>query len=272
MRKALTALIAVVLIPGCASEQIALTYSFPPLQLARYLWTIDGVVESDSPAEVTTRRLTATVGVEEVVLRPSHRNKRPRLEVTIRPERIVEDGIEATEDITITLEIEVDSSGRVTRLVRSSNLPPGPLQRLELDRIFLESRPVLPPTPVGIGDSWSAPQRAGAENTSVYLIGQGRLVSFQVEDRARVANIEIARSGDVTTKQTIGRTTVSAQGTTSSLTHARIDIDRGIASLLTSVSSSEFGLTLGGEDRAGTVKVEITSSMELISVRRRGPD
>lgn len=193
---------------------------------------------------------------------------RPRLVVSLRPLRIVADGLTSRPDLTIRIDMEVDRSGRVTRLFRTSNLPPGPLVTLDLDRIFLESRPILPPTPVAIGDRWPSPQRGRAENSSIDLKGSGKLLGFLVEDRTRMALIEIDRSGTVSTNQAVGRATASVSGNTSTHTRATVDLDRGILNSSSSTSTSIFELSLGGENRAGEIRVEITSTLDLISVER----
>jgi hypothetical protein len=193
---------------------------------------------------------------------------RPRLVVSLRPLRIIEDGLTSKPDLAIRIDMEVDQSGRVTRLFRTSNLPPGPLVTLDLDRIFLESRPILPPTPVGIGDRWASPQRGRAENSFIDLKGSGKLLGFLVEDRTRLAIIEIDRSGTVSTNQAVGRATASVSGNTSTHTRAHVDLDRGILNSSSSTSTSIFELSLGGENPAGEIRVEITSTLDLISVER----
>lgn len=260
-------LLAMFALPACAPSEVALSYRFPPLQTTHYLWTIDGVVRINSPAEVTTRRITAVVEVDEIALGPTSEG-RPRLMVSLRPVRIVEDEVASTPDLTVRIEIEVDGSGRVTRLFRTSNLPPGPLATLELDRIFMESRPILPPTPVGIGDRWQSPQRSRAENSSIHLNGFGKLLGFLVEDRARLALIEIKRSGEVRANQPVGRATASAAGRTTTHTRATIDIGRGLLNSSSSTSTSRFDLKLGGDNRAGEITMDITSTLELTSMRR----
>ena len=205
--------------------------------------------------------------MDEIAMGPTE-DGRPRLVVTLRPLRIVEDGLPSTPDLAIRIDMEVDQSGRVTRLFRTSNLPPGPLITLDLDRIFLESRPILPPTPVGIGDRWPSPQRGRAENSSINLKGSGKLLGFLLEDRTRLALIEIDRSGTVNTKQAVGRATASVSGKTNTHTRASVDLDRGILNESSSTSTSVFDLSLGGENRAGEIRVELTSTLDLVSVQR----
>src|SRR5207237_286155 len=87
------------------------------------------------------------------------------------------------------------SGAGVGRVGGASNLPPGALGALEIDRLLSESRPPLPARAVPLHGRWAAALSSSGPGTGIDLKGSGTLDGFSLQDGRRLADITILRRG-----------------------------------------------------------------------------
>lgn len=202
--------------------------------------------------------------LEETVAGREGRESLVRL--TLRPVEIFEDGVRASGGPDVRLSVRVTPDGRVSEVV-AEGLPPAALAAIELDRLMAELKASLPAAPTGIGDSWRADFQVETDRSTVALEGRGRLERFGLEGGRRLAHVTIRRLGSVTARQQVGRAQVTLPGELTLAGEADIDLDRGIAYRSRSHSVSVFDLSAAGGGLAGTIRIDVRSSAELVEDR-----
>lgn len=247
---------------GCSGGAVSLKYRFPAGRVTRYVWTIEATTTADLAGRRTTRRVRMVVAAGEAV-----RERLPgggaRLLVTLTPREVSEDGIARGETRSLAVEMDVAPTGRVVGVRGATDLPPGALAALEVDRLLLEARPYLARNAVRIGDRWASPLVGEARTSALRLEGEGRLTGFALEGRRRLARVLTQRTGTIATSQAIGRVRTALRGTTTVATEMALDLDEGLLVSAVTHSTSHFDLSLAGGEPAGKLHVRLLTRVRL---------
>lgn len=253
---------ALALLAACAELPVAIEYRFPAGRRLEYRWTVEATTTTDLPRG-TAHRLRLVLAVTETVV-GSLEGGGAHLRIVLAPIELVEDGIEGRPGGPVAVELEVARDGRVVKVLRAADLPPDLVAALELDRLLSESRPPAPPRPVKLDDRWPAPLKLQGDVTVIDLNGRGRLAGFGLEAGRRLARLEIDRMGRLRTEQQVGRSDVALEGLSVIRTAAAVDLDRGILVESVSTAESTFDVSPGETSRTGTLKVVLTTRVELL--------
>lgn len=245
---------------SCSNGKIPLTYSFDP-EGTRYLWRIDSTTTINSATDQSSTRLQMEVEVLEELQQDGEGGR--LLAITLTPKRVVQDEQTIPLPDPTTIRYRLGEEGQIDEPL-DPGLSASAASALELGSILARSRIPLPDDPVAIGGTWDAPLLLEGQTGSFDLEGAGRLTGFALEDRRRLAEIEITRAGEVTGFEQLAGVLVQLRGQSTSSTSSRLDIDRGV--LLSSVSefSTNFDMSrLESGQLAGTLSVRLTSDLEL---------
>lgn len=199
--------------------------------------------------------------VEEVVLEASE-DRSVTVRTTITIDELIVDRLKTSISSPFYSILTVSRHGRVISFDGGGSLSDA--QGVDLGRLIAEYRPQLPSTPVELGDNWSAPLRTQAGNTKLELSGFGRLKSFELKGRRRLARIESKRSGTLTTAQLVGRSEIKLSGTSTVDSESKIDLDESMLYQTTSTSRSNFSMRLVGGGDLGELQIRIRSVLTLI--------
>ncbi|MEX2588460.1 MAG: hypothetical protein WD602_10785 [Actinomycetota bacterium] len=256
------ALVMVLTATSCSDGKIPLTYSFDEPEGTHYLWKVDSATTINSSTDQSSTRLEMEIEVHERILEESGHDD-PVLAITLTPEHLRQDGQELALPEPVTVRYLLNPEGHIVELV-DTDVSASAASALELGGLLARSRIPLPESPVGIGGTWDAPLVLEGQTGSFDMEGQGRLLGFSLQDRRRLAEIEIDRSGEVTGFEQLAGVLVQLRGRSTSTTTSRLDIDRGV--LLSSYSefSTSFDMSrLESGQLAGTLDVSLTSELEL---------
>jgi len=251
---------------GCRSPKLLLEYKFMPGTTARYFWVIDTVTSIDSPTEQTTKRRHAAVDITESTSRSARGEM--ILKVNIRPRATRQDGKAITLPPPTTIDYQVGPHGRILK-VFGSDLPLTNLATLDLGNLSSEARPPLSLKPVGLSDEWSAPLNLRGAKSSIRMSGTGRLNGFQLEDKRRLAEVGLQRSGKITSSEIVGKAQVNLTGVSRSTSNSLVDVDSGALYSTNYSSSSNFDVASAGGPTA-KLSISLTSRMKLESSSRSG--
>lgn len=255
-------LVMLLTVTSCSDGKTLLDYSFEESEGTRYVWRIASVTTINSSTDQSSSRLEMEVGVHERILEETA-DDRKVLAITLTPEELRQDGRDVQLPEPITVRYLLDPEGRIVEHV-DSDISPSAASALELGSLLARSRIPLPEDPVGIGGTWDAPLILEGQTGSFDMQGEGRLVGFSLQDRRRLAEIEINRSGEVTGFEQLAGVLVQLRGRSTSTTTSRLDIDRGVLKSSYSEFSTNFDMSrLESGQLAGTLNVRLTSELEL---------
>lgn len=247
---------------SCSDGKIPLTYSFEESEGTHYLWTVDSATTINSSTDQSSTRLEMEVGVHERVLEEAEGDNRV-LAITLTPEHLRQDGQEIQLPEPMTVRYLLSPDGNILETV-GGDLSPSAASALELGSLLARNRIPLPEEPVGIGGTWDAPLVLEGQTGSFDMEGEGRLLGFSLQDRSRLAEVEINRSGEVTGFEQLAGVLVQLRGRSTSTTTSRLDIDRGVLKSSYSEFSTNFDMSrLESGQLAGTLDVSLTSRLEL---------
>ena len=247
---------------SCSDGKVLLTYSYEESEGTHYLWRVDSATTINSTTDQSSTRVEMEVAIHERILEETEGENKV-LAITLTPEHLRQDGQEMQLPEPMTVRYLLNSEGHIVETV-DSDVSPSAASALELGSLLARSRISLPEEPVGIGGTWEAPLVLEGQTGSFDMAGEGELLGFSLQDRRRLAEVEIERSGDVTGFEQLAGVLVQLRGRSTSTTTAQLDIDRGV--LLSSYSefSTNFDMSrLESGQLAGTLDVRLTSELEL---------
>lgn len=261
-RRRLLCIVAIVAVAtGCAEKKVLLEYRFPSGYKASYRWSLQAIRSIESPTEQTTSRLDAVLDLTETVRRGPEGEV--ILAVRLEPLSVKEDGEASVVPPASSAEYEIDTYGRIRRLVQA-DLSAGAIASLELDALASQIRPPLSRAAVALGGTWQAPLRIRGERTSIDFRGAGRLTGFDLQDRRRLGRVQTERRGTISSRQTLNNAPVLLKGKSVSRTVSRVDLDGGVLFSSVDRSTSDFDVLLSGQP-AALLKVKLTSRLQLRS-------
>lgn len=252
------------LLVSCTEAAVQLRYRFDTGNPAAYRWTVEASTDLDSPGLAESKVLLLTLDVEEIPTGPAGKAEEgTRLRLVLRPTSLVEDGVEISPGLPVSMTIDVSPTGGILA-IQETHIPPPAVASFELERLVTEFRPVLPTKAVAIGDRWLADLEVGGQSSGVSLRGRGVLEGFSLRSGRRVARLRIDRKGAVLTNQTVGRAQVSLPGEVESSATAEIDLDSGTLFSQRSRSESVFSLSGAGTGLRGTLRVVIRTEVQAL--------
>jgi hypothetical protein len=258
----LVAVAALILLAGCSSGKIPLSYRFDEGEGTRYRWTIDSETSVSSTTEESVTTLNMVIDVNEKVTR--RRGDQPAMLTIELTPRTLSRGTQSLElPEPVTVRYELGQEGQIVEAL-TEDLAPQAASALQLGATLIGTRIALPSRPVGIGDEWDTPFVLDGDLGNINLSGHGKLLGFELKGKRKLARIETKRSGDILTHEQQGGTPVRLKGTSTSDAMSSLDVDSGVlynsnARLLSDfdIASVESGKLLG------TMRVALNSKLEL---------
>ncbi|MGH2704476.1 MAG: hypothetical protein ACRDJ4_05090 [Actinomycetota bacterium] len=256
------AIAAALVAAGCSEPAVRVHYRFPQGQQLTYRWVVEASTTSDAAGGTTTQRLRMTLDAQESVVTPQPGGG-ATLRLVLTPVRLVRDGRNHDPGPPVEAELDVAPTGRLQKILQAADLPPEAVAALDLDRLLAQTRPLLPPGPVKLGDRWPTPLTSKTGQSSIDLEGEGRLAAFSLREGKRLARVETNRHGNIRSEQNVGPDSVLLDGGSRVSSTAFVDLDRGVLVEEVSRSVSRFDLSVGEAGSAGTIVVHLSTRASL---------
>ena len=249
--------IAVLSLPACRSDKLALEYRFEPGSQLTYRLTAD----ADASWEIGTPgngSYHVTFDVIESV--ESVDSDGAVVSVDMKPLDVEETGLPSPGAEERTFTIRVGSNGEVLEVIDVDGVPAAALDHDELAFIGTY-RPPLPLDPVGLRQSWSARQEVNLDLVSQAISTEGRLLGLRRDDH-RLAQLAYSGSGPLDWETSLAQGRAELNGATTTEGEAELDVDGGYLRSATSMTSGDFDVRV--VPSSGNVPVTGTLHLDLV--------
>jgi hypothetical protein len=260
---------ALLALPACRSDKLALEYHFVPDTRLGYRLTADAAASWDIGGQ-GSGSYTVTFDVVERI--QSVDSNGATVSVVMTPVDVEESGLPSPGSEERSFTLEVGPNGEVLEVLEVDGVAAAALDHDELAFIGTY-RPPLPLDPVELRQSWNARQKVNLDFVSQELSTTGRLLGLR-RDEHRLAELGYSGRGPLTWETTLPQGRADLAGSTTTEARAEFDIDGGYLRSASSTTAGDFDVrvipTSGNVPITGTLHLDLELHIENACLTEAG--